>query len=476
MPRILVQALLLLAFWCGLVFIGIQTWRFPTTQTTENRILAQKPGVPESWRGIPDYVRGLEAWWTDSMAFRQLFIRHFNLLRMKVGVSPQKGVLIGKNGWLFDGGDQIDDFRNSKLFTAAEINAWREYLLFRHIDAKKHGAKYVFVIIPNKESVYAEYMPDNVTRLTDKSRIDQIIESVKNDGVAVLDLRSILEEGKKHSLRIYHQNDIHWNLIGANYGQYAIAQVLAPDFPKLNPELHPLDDFVFVSGNEVNKAGIVYYGGLALMMDINGPTKEYEPIFKAVNPVCAEPAELDLTPWNNLTEKQKAQNFKATACKTGNYRAIVFHDSFTELLMPYFSETYQYVAYLWLPRPVPMNAWNHFLGTAHPDIVIDETVERFLEIVPRAGVDYPGEVAATQAATPVNTVASAKAPVGTSIPWDSLDANQKSVLSIGERVWPLIPVEKQKAFLGIANKWNKTLPEDQQKMLAELKSYRDSSK
>lgn len=476
MPRKLIQILLLLAFWCGLVFVGVQTWRFPTTQTTENRILAQKPGLPETWQGIPDYIRGLEAWWTDSMAFRQLFIRQFNLIRMSVGIGPQNNVLIGKDGWLFDSSAQLDDFRNSKLLTAAEINSWREYLLFRHLDAKKHGAKYIFVIIPNKESVYAEYMPDNVTKLTDKSRIDQIVESVKDDGVAVLDLRKILEEGKKHNLRIYHQNDIHWNLIGANYGQFAIAQALAPDFPELKPELHPLDDFAFVSGNEVNKAGIVYYGGLILWMGLADLKREYEPIFKTAKPGCTEPAELDLTPWQGLSEQQKAQNFKATACKAGNYRAVVFRDSFSELLMPYLSETYQYIAYLWLPRPVPMSAWNHFLGSAHPDIVIDETVERFLEIIPRAGIDYPGQAVAVLATNPAKAVAPSKIAGGPSIAWDSLDANQKSVLSVAERVWPLIPIEKQKSFLETADKWNKTPPAEQRKLLDELKVYRDANK
>lgn len=477
MLRKLIQILLLAVFWSALVFVGIQTLRVPTTQTTENRVLAQKPPLPKTWRDIPSYVQGLEAWWSDSMAFRQQFVRQFNLLRMNVGIGPQKNVLIGKDGWLFDSSEQLDDFRNSKLFTSDEVNAWREYLVFRHLDAKKHGVKFIFVIVPNKESVYPEFMPDNVTKLTEKSRTDQIVESVKNDGVAVLDLRSILEEGKKHSLRVYHQNDIHWNLIGANYGQYAIAQALAPEFPELKPRLHPLDDFEFVSGNDVNKAGIVYYGGLILWMGLADLTREYEPIFKEARPKCAEPAEMDLTPWANLTEKQKANNFKATACKTGHYRAVVFRDSFTELMMPYLSETYQYVAYLWLPRPVPMNAWSHFLSTAHPDIVIDETVERFLEIIPRRGIDYPGEVvappASAKAIAPPEIVTTASGP---SIPWAALNANQKSVLSLIEKAWPLIPIQKQKSFLETADKWNKTVPEEQRKILAELNMYRDSSK
>ncbi|HSC75981.1 MAG TPA: hypothetical protein VLB90_07085 [Pseudomonadales bacterium] len=389
MLRKLIQIFLLLVFWSGLVFIGVQTVRVPTTTTTENRMLTKKPPLPASWQDVPDYIHTLEAWWSDSVAFRQLFVRQFNLLRLNVGIGPQKNVLLGKEGWLFDSSEQLDDFRNSKLLTNEELSAWRKYLIFRHQDAKKRGAKFFFVIIPNKESVYAEFMPDNVTRLTQMSRMDQIVEAVKNDGVAVLDLRNILAEGKKNNLRIYHQHDIHWNLIGANYGQYAIIKALEPDFPELKSELHPLDDFEFVSGNAVNKAGIVYYAGLGRMMGLSELTQEYEPVFKTAKPGCAEPAKLQVAPWGGLSEERKDIIFKATACQTGHYRAVVFRDSFAELMFPYLSETFRYIAYVWLPRPSPMSEWRYFMDEVHPDIIIDENVERFLEKIPRAGVDYP---------------------------------------------------------------------------------------
>jgi alginate O-acetyltransferase complex protein AlgJ len=391
MLRKLTQIILLLVFWSGLAFVGVQTWRSPCLATTENRVLAQKPQLPESWKDIPDYVRGLEAWWNDGVTYRPYFIRYFNLIRMRVGVSPQNDVLLGKNGWFFSGGVALDDFRNRKPFTSDEIESWKRYLVFRHEDAKRRGMKFIFVIVPNKESVYAEYMPDNVVRLSEKSRTDQIIDSVNNDGVSVLDLRKILDEGKKHS-RVYHQTDTHWNLIGANYGQYAINQALAPDFPQLKPALYSANDFEFVDGWYVNQAGIVYYSGLAYMMAIGDLTNEREPIFKVARAKCAKPAEVPLTPdWQNIPEAQRLRTFHATECEAGHYRVVAFRDSFTELLEPYLSETYRYIAYLWLPRPIDLYAWNYFLDNAKPDIVIDETVERFLGIIPRAGIDYPDE-------------------------------------------------------------------------------------
>lgn len=87
---------------------------------------------------------------------------------------------------------------------------------------------------------------------------------------------------------------------------------------------------------------------------------------------------------------------------------------------------------------------------------------------------------ATQTTAKKKTTASKTAPVkpaaSAGIAWASLNANQKSVLSIGERVWPTIPVEKQKSFMEGADKWNKTSPEDQKKLIEELKAYRDAAK
>lgn len=78
--------------------------------------------------------------------------------------------------------------------------------------------------------------------------------------------------------------------------------------------------------------------------------------------------------------------------------------------------------------------------------------------------------------TTVSKTAPAKPAASAGIAWASLNANQKSVLSIGERVWPTIPVEKQKSFMEGADKWNKTAPEDQKKLIDELKAFRDAAK
>jgi hypothetical protein len=57
------------------------------------------------------------------------------------------------------------------------------------------------------------------------------------------------------------------------------------------------------------------------------------------------------------------------------------------------------------------------------------------------------------------------------IEWSSLNETQKAVLSIAEIVWPTIPAEKQKSFMEAADKWTSTSPDDQRKVLDDLRTY-----
>jgi len=83
-----------------------------------------------------------------------------------------------------------------------------------------------------------------------------------------------------------------------------------------------------------------------------------------------------------------------------------------------------------------------------------------------------GDDAADQAAGNVTPTAQVTVPaVVDELPWSSLNAAQKSVLSVGETVWPTIPVEKRREMLAVADRWNQTEAADQYKMLNELRDY-----
>jgi len=369
--------------------IGVCTWFFPTTKTFEKRKLAAKPELPVELLEWDSWPENVDAWLADSSYRRQDLVSQFNKIREKLGISPQRAVLVGKDGWLFlTSGEALDDYRNSRLYNAPELDRWHEYLMHRHLSAQLHGAVYYLVIPPNKHNIYPEYLPSHIQQLSSMSRLDQIIERMQGTGVRILDLRPVLLEAKQ-TRQAYHKGDSHWNLWGANYAQHALTELIKKDFPDLDSYRYPLDDFVDGDSMDLAAEDIHYYQALYFMMGVAAERSESQPLLRNLNRSCVKKADIDVGEWERLGKAILERSFFAEQCDTGKYRALLFRDSFAELLQPFLSTRFSYTAYLRIGRPVGLHFWDHFMQAVKPDIVVDEMISRHLRHVPQPGRDYP---------------------------------------------------------------------------------------
>lgn len=400
MIRTCLRCVVVLLVLASLAGLGIATWLMPTTRTFEKRKLADMPARPATAEAFREWPRQIEAWWSDAGYGRQDLMRWHNLLREVLGISPQSGMLIGKDGWLFFAdGDVLDDYRNSRLYSEAELDRWEAYLLYRHQSARQHGAVYYLVIPPNKHNIYPEYLPAHIKPLSTQSRLDQIIERMSTTEVRIIDLRSALLEAKTQR-QAYHKGDSHWNLWGAYAGYSAILDVLEKDFPDLDAQHYTVDQFVDADDKAFVEADVYYYNGLYYMLGVAGERRELQPLLMMPGRECVKPGILDLGRWKDFREEVRERLFVTEQCDTGKYRALLFRDSFAELLKPFFSSTFAYSAYIRMRRPMAQQYWDHFIEAASPDIVIDEMISRHLRHIPQAGRDYPareGDVVAPSA-------------------------------------------------------------------------------
>jgi hypothetical protein len=62
-------------------------------------------------------------------------------------------------------------------------------------------------------------------------------------------------------------------------------------------------------------------------------------------------------------------------CKDAHLRAVVFRDSFFSRIEPFLSENFQQVLYLW--QSFDQKIVERLINNFHPDLVIEEKVERF---------------------------------------------------------------------------------------------------
>ena len=339
----------------------------------EKRALSQLPGVPHTFEEVKVFPQVFEKYYADHFGLRDLFINYYNLVKYRLGDSPSEDVTIGKNGWLFLGSvkkgymkymDPIGDFRNVNLYSQQELKRFAKYMVTLNAWLNEKGIKYVFVIAPNKHTIYFEQLPDYISKVSNRSASDQLIEYIKAyTDIRVVDLRGKLMKAKKMS-QLYYKTDTHWNHFAANIAQYEIMVEIEKLFPnQIQPAMQEL-----ITVNSIGKCG-----DLANFIGINiCKEHEVEPIFRKA---CAP----SLQP---LGVKSSVMR-----CEGQNLNTVIFRDSFFNYLVPYFSRKFKQSTYLW--EKLNYTSLMRSLASDKPDIIIEEWVERTLPHLPNGPMaDY----------------------------------------------------------------------------------------
>ena len=351
-------------FWLPTADTFLHLDRAPTPN--ENRAPAAFPKREPGLVGLPKFSAGLEAYFADHFGFRRQLVHWEQQWRWKIFHDTRLSkVLIGKDGWLFfSDGRKTDDISGGRPFSEAELEAWRTLLTGRRDWLRQRGIRYLFVIPPDKESIYPEHLPDWLfARKRQPHRLDQFLEHMRSHSdVPVLDLRDALLESKSCG-DLYLHTDSHWNERGALIGARRIAQ-----------EISSLGIVAAAPGPEAYGESIVQGRGgdlaLALGQENNLPERA-APVLTLLPPLKEVEVRPDATlipkNWVPGAEPRLSENPNATG------RVVMFRDSFGIALTKFFSQCFGRTVYVWQQN------WDKpFLEREKPDIVIDEMLERIL--------------------------------------------------------------------------------------------------
>ena len=133
-------------------------------QNYENRELASFPEL--SAANFDNIPTEFEAYYNDHVPFKNLFVKAKTKLDLELlNESSISDVTVGKENWLFytvseDGEDALADYQRTNLYTADEKTALADAITSVNEKMKERGIRFVMFEAPNKESVYAEYMPE----------------------------------------------------------------------------------------------------------------------------------------------------------------------------------------------------------------------------------------------------------------------------------------------------------------------------
>jgi len=329
---------------------------------SENRALAPFPKLQPGWQGLQAYVAGLEAYFNDHFGCSKCLVQWNNKLRWFVFQDKNtRQVLFGKDGWLFATEFQMIDHYSGQLqFTPEQLHDWQVLLEKRRDWLARRGIAYVFVVAPDKQTIYPEELPSWVKKVRPQTKLDQFFAYMRtNSTVPVLDQRDLLVQAKQ-ICPTYYKTDVHWNFFGGFVAYQQLMQTLARQRPGLEPL--PLAAFTLTHWIPTD-ADFGKGGDLAKILGLTMTESNYYnliPKIELPHFTFKEP------PPERVHEPRFTTNPQAKG------RMIIFQDSFALNWLQFLGYHFNQITYLWQYDLNPA-----YIEQDKPDIVVNEMNERF---------------------------------------------------------------------------------------------------
>ena len=214
----------------------------PEPEISEPRAVAEKPELNLDF--LDPFPRNYEAWYNDHFNWRNYFMKassYLNYYTFKKSALPDE-VLIGKDGWLFKSGHQLEVYRGKFRYTEKDLEGIRKELERRKAQVEAQGGKYYLAIPPLKHHIYPEFLPDNVQQINREGCVRQLTKYLEeHSDIPYIDLLPpILERKKKNDVLLYHKTDHHWTQHAALIASQTLLDYLRKDFPTIG-EINPKD-------------------------------------------------------------------------------------------------------------------------------------------------------------------------------------------------------------------------------------------
>ncbi len=298
---------------------------------------------------------------SDRFFLKTALIQSFNGFRYSLGDQVFNEGIVGKDDWLFYSGDfSIHDYQKTSPVSKKNLKEVEAILNQINDAAMRNGGSMLVVIPPDKNTIYPQYMPDEIPVLGETSRLEQFMQYMQeHTNIQVMDLRPVLSEASQTS-QIYFKSDAHWNCLGAYYASAEIISMVSISHPEVRPR--SLSDFEI--GTTIDSSlDISKTMGLGLQEETWTLTPKFE-------------TNVEVMPAPFAENKQMRVSVNS---ETDLPSAVILHDSFyneclNQLIEPYFSKTFS-LHY----GTSKLFDYIDLIEKEKPDVVIVEFAERHIE-------------------------------------------------------------------------------------------------
>jgi alginate O-acetyltransferase complex protein AlgJ len=296
----------------------------------------------------------------ERFLWRDDLIKALNNVRFYIGDRVFPNAIMGRDGWMYYTGDKsIGDFQKILKVNPRETRASLENLAAFDGWVEENDGKLFWVVAPDKQTIYPQYMPDEIPVLGEFSRFDRVLTQWMELGLDVdlIDLRAPLTEAST-VYQVYQKGDTHWNCIGAYFAYQEVMDRVSTIYPDVTS--YSLTDYEIKYLNP----GIRDIPGMLGIQHLEDGV--------VLSPKHAP---------SHLTTEEVKLEYKGSARVVENERkdlptALVIHDSFYPACFNYFFEQHFSRTYS-IPYAF-VKDYAALIEEQKADIVIVETVERYL--------------------------------------------------------------------------------------------------
>lgn len=334
----------------------------PTTKTIGNEEKVEKPQILSDGKINKDYYKDLDKYFTNSFNIRNELIKLNAVFKYKAfNMMTGDKVIVGKDDWLFLK-ETTSCYTGDKIYTNEILEDMKRNLMAKEKYLKDQGIELVLTVPPNKNTIYPEYMPEDIKKARENGCIQDFFNYMKsNTDLNVIDLREALKKEKDNN-QLYCKRDTHWDHYGAYIAYKEIINEINKKIPKYKTS--PKD---FKIGKSVGKDKVY---DLSSMLLIDGYTDDIITYIENNSPN-----------YEYVINDENEKIIKTVNKDKTLPKAVVFRDSFSASLIPFLSENFSEVTYYWGTRlnfeDVYFN--KQVIEENKPDIVIVEMVERYMD-------------------------------------------------------------------------------------------------
>jgi alginate O-acetyltransferase complex protein AlgJ len=350
--------LLAIVFLLGVLSISASTLMNlePGHSVAEKRPLAAFPPLPSDRSELINFPHRFEQFFNDRFGFRQQLVYLNSLIRVDLlGVSPIDKVVVGKDDWLFYADQHAMDI---EPLTPALLEKWRIALEAKQEWLAAQGIEYVFMIVPEKHTIYPEHLPRSHSPRATPTNLDLLVAHLEHRStIRVLDVRPYLFKAKAGT-QVYYKTDAHWNRFGASVATEALLRRIAERIPTVTPiPAVPAKKYA-TKGKDL---------AVMLLLQDHLMDDEVEAEIPSGSMQVAE--EVKATPNNELVTTSVVHRNENLP------RAVIFHDSFFDNMKSSFVGQFSRTVM------VGGNKTHKFeldvIAKERPHVVVEEIVERY---------------------------------------------------------------------------------------------------